>query len=122
MVQNLRTTCMRKPENLTLVACEAGKSETWRDFTQTSALFYQNHRGAQDPGPGTGVRGSDLSFRSCTHLWCHMTGSGSPAPEAADLKEVMKSGAVAAEINPVCLLAGKRRSTPTAAPGPPSPP
>lgn len=29
MVENLRTTCMRKPEKSTLVASEAGKSETW---------------------------------------------------------------------------------------------
>lgn len=36
-----------------------------------------------------------------------MTGVGHAPPEAFDLKEVMKSGAVSAEIDPVCLLAGK---------------
>eukprot|EP00066_Takifugu_rubripes_P026113 XP_011615379.1 PREDICTED: uncharacterized protein FLJ43738-like [Takifugu rubripes] len=56
LVQNLRTTCMRKPEKFTLVASEAGV--------------------------------------------------GHAPPEAFDLKEVMKSGAVSAEIDPVCLLAG----------------
>ncbi|XP_029683379.1 uncharacterized protein FLJ43738 isoform X2 [Takifugu rubripes] len=61
LVQNLRTTCMRKPEKFTLVASEAGV--------------------------------------------------GHAPPEAFDLKEVMKSGAVSAEINPVCLLAGETSLT-----------